>query len=154
MPVARYFVFVGGVLVALLLAINLFVPQDSVVASHSAPGIDKSTVRIHSDQKLPERVVFDTTLPPVAAPAPAVQTAAVLPAPAPEPTAKARVRDSFAQFVPGEARKAEAAPTPKKRRVARAHTYPRPYAGPRMRFAQQQYQQPHFGFFGGPVWNW
>ena len=54
MPMARYFLYVGGVLLALLLAIDALAPQDAAVASHAAPGIDKSTVRIHSDRKLPD----------------------------------------------------------------------------------------------------
>ena len=56
MPVARYFLFVGGVLLALLLAIDAFVPQQAVVASQAAsqaaPSVDKTVVRIRSDQKL------------------------------------------------------------------------------------------------------
>ena len=39
MPVARYFLYVGGVLLALLFAIDP-VPQEAALASHSAPGID------------------------------------------------------------------------------------------------------------------
>ena len=168
MPVARYFLYVGGVLIALLFAVAALVPPEAAV--HSAPGIDRSTVRIHSDQKLPERVVYDTALPTIV-PAAKVQTAAA-PAPAsgPDVSAQTRVRDTFGQFIPGEPRKAEqkaeqgvakgeqavakveqVAP-PKKRKIARAHPAPpaaySPY-GPPVRVAQQQ----RFGFFGGPIWN-
>ena len=170
MPVARYFLYVGGVLIALLFAITAIVPPEAAV--HSAPGIDRSTVRIHSDQKLPERVVYDTTLPTIV-PASKVQTAAApTPVPALETSAQTRVHDTFAQFIPGEPKKVEqkaeqgvlkgdqmaarveqVAP-PKKRKIARVHSAP-PYAyppyGPPMRVAQQQQQR--FGFFGGPIWN-
>ena len=148
MPVARYFLYVGGVLLALLFAIDAFTPQDVAVASHSAPGLDKSTVRIHSVQKLPERVVYDTSLPTIVPPAARTVVAAAAPR-APDASAQARVRNTFAQFVPAEAKKLEQPPAPKKRRIAKVHTYPP--SGPPMRFAQQQ--QPHFGFFGGPIWN-
>jgi hypothetical protein len=146
MPVARYFLYVGGILLALLFVLDAFAPQEIAVASHSAPGIDKSTVRIHSDQKLPERVVYDTSLPTIVPPIVNVVAAAAPPAPAPDVSAQARVRDTFAQFVPAEARKLEQPQAPKKRKIAKARS------NPPMRFAQQQ-QQPHFGFFGNLGWN-
>ena len=141
MPVARYFMFVGGALLALLFLIDAYVPSQAVVASHAAPSIDRNVVRIHSDQKLPERVVYDTSLPTIVPPPSKIPVAA-----APQPpvaidvTAQARVRDTFAQFVPADVKKPEAQ-AQRKRRVARTH------ANPPIRLAQQQ---PHFGFFGGP----
>src|ERR1700746_1537969 len=98
---ARYFLYVGGVLLALLLLVDAFMPQDVAVANHSAPGLDKTTVRIHSVQKLPERVVYDTSLPTIVPPAVKTQVAAAPPAPA-DANARAHVRDSFAQLVPAE----------------------------------------------------
>jgi hypothetical protein len=141
MPVARYFMFVGGVLLALLFLIDAYSP--SVVANHAAPSIDRSVVRIRSDQKLPERVVYDTSLPTIVPPAPKVQVAAAPQPPvAVDPIAQVHVRDSFAQFVPVDAKKPEPQ-VQRKRRVARVHV------NPPMRFAQQQFpQQQHFGFFG------
>ena len=153
MPIARYFLFVGGVLLALLLAIDAFVPQQAVVASQAAPSIDKTVVRIRSDQKLPERVVYDMTLPTIVPPAVTAQAAApavAAPAVADIPD-QARVRETFAQFVP-EARKPEPQAQQRKRKVARTHpTYPARYApAPQVRVAQQS----HYGFFGGPNWTW
>jgi hypothetical protein len=149
MPVARYFLYVGGVLLALLLAINAFVPQELALASHSAPGIDKSTVRIHSTQKLPERVVYDTSLPTIVPPVGKIQVAAVPPAPvaartqtSAQTTAQVRVRDTFAQFVPAEPKKVQPQ-VQHKRRIAKI----RPVQPVRVA------QQSHFGFFGGPSWN-
>lgn len=171
MPVARYFLFVGGVLLALLFVVNAIVPQEAVVASQSisSPAVDKTMVRIKSIQKLPERVVYDTTLPTIVPPQVNV-VAAAAPSAAREASAQTRVRDTFAQFIPPEkadARKgpvvAEAKPAeqpaqaqpqaPKKRKVARYHTHPQQP----MRLAQpglyQPYrvaqQQPRMGFFGG-----
>ena len=140
MPVVRYFLFVGGVLLALLLALDAFAPQQVAVASNTAPGVDKTVVRIRSDQKLPERVVYDTSLPTIVPPAATVQAAAAPVVPNAEATAQARVRDTFAQFVPAESKKAE---PQRKRKVAKVR------ANPPVRVAQQS----PFGFFGGPGWN-
>ena len=141
MPVVRYFLFVGGVLLALLLALDAFAPQQVAVASNTAPGVDKTVVRIRSDQKLPERVVYDTSLPTIVPPAATVQAAAAPVVPNAEATAQARVRDTFAQFVPAESRKLEPQ-VQRKRKVAKVR------ANPPVRVAQQS----PFGFFGGPGW--
>jgi hypothetical protein len=145
MPVARYFLFVGGVLLALLFALDMFVPHQAAVASNSG-SIDKTVVRIRSDQKPPERVVYDMTQPTIVPPATLTQVAA---APAPvaplvDLNAQARVRDTFAQFVPAEAKKLEKqaeAQAPRKKKVARVA---KSRSAQPMRIAQQQ----HFGFFG------
>jgi hypothetical protein len=142
MPVVRYFLFVGGVLLALLLVVDAFSPQQVAVASNTAPGVDKTVVRIRSDQKLPERVVYDTNLPTIVPPTASVKVAAAPVAPSAEATAQARVRDTFAQFVPAEPKKAEPQ-VQRKRKVAKVR------ANPTVRVAQQS----PFGFFGGPSWN-
>ena len=147
MPVARYFLFVGGLLLALLFALDAFAPQQMAVAGNSAPSINKTVVRIRSDQKLPERVVYDTSLPTIVPPAAKTQIAAAPAAPVADVTAQAQVRDTFAQFVPAEAKKLEKQPepqAPRKRKIAKI----RP-AQP-MRVAQQQHFG--FGFFGSNAW--
>jgi hypothetical protein len=147
MPVARYFLFVGGVLLALLLAVDAFVPHEAVVASQAASSVDRTVVRIRSDQKLPERVVYDTSLPTIVPPQ-AVTAQAPMPAAAPstsaDASAQARVRETYAQFVP-EVKKPEAQ-VQRKRKVVRSR--PPVQYGQQMRVAQQS----HFGFFG-PSWN-
>ena len=149
MPVARYFLFVGGVLLALLLAVDALVPKQAVVASQATPSVDKTVVRIRSDQKPPERVVYDTSLPTIVPPRAATAQAVAPSVPAvasADASAQARVRETFAQFVPAEAKKPE---PQRKRKVARSR--------PPMQIAQQRQmrvaQQSHFGFFGGPSWN-
>src|ERR1043166_246102 len=118
MPVARYFLYVGGVLLALIFAFDAFAPQQPAVASNMAsnqvPTVDRTVVRIRSDQKLPERVVYDTSLPTIV---PASAVTAQMAAPVARPSvpaaapavanasAQARVRETFAQFVPAEAKK-------------------------------------------------
>ncbi|WP_338827359.1 hypothetical protein [Bradyrhizobium sp. 27S5] len=171
MPVARYFLYMGGVLLALLFVVNLVVPQEAVVTSQglSSPGVDKTMVRIKSTQKLPERVVYDTSVPAIVPPQVNVVAAAAPPADR-DASAQSRVRNTFAQFIPPEKADAgkgpvvaEAKPAeqpaqaqpqaPKKRKVARYHPHPQQP----MRLAQpgmyQPYriaqQQPRMGFFGG-----
>lgn len=108
MPLLRYFLYVGGSLLALLFFANAefaTVPLPGVLTSDS----ELPAVRIHSEQKLPERVVFDTRVVPPA-PVPTISVAMAQPAPvaAVRPaavsamSAKARVREAFAQLPPEE----------------------------------------------------
>jgi len=171
MPIFRYFIFVGGALLALLFAANYVMPSEPVAQAVAAAGNDQPLIRIRSDRHLPERVVLDTTQPTIAAPAvktvsaaaPQSQDSASAAALA-EMSAKARVRETFAQFTPavkveaGVAKKAEARPQvqaqaqpapaaqaqPPKRKVARAHPAPQQQGRPMMVMAQR----PQFGFFG------
>jgi hypothetical protein len=144
MPLLRYFVFVGGALLALIFAADAFVPTVPLPSDLTSAS-DLPTVRIQSTRKLPERVVIDTN---VALPAPtkvatvdvATPTPVAAATPAPEFTAKARVREAFAQFVPeSTGPKAADSRAPQKRRIAKAHP---PASRPLMLVAQQ----PHFGF--------
>ena len=148
MPIARYFLFVGGMLLALLVAIDALFPQHAAVVSQAAPSIDKTVVRIRSDQKPPERVVYDTSLPTIVPP---VVTAKAATPPPPTPVVAdipARARETFAQLVP-EAKKPEPQ-VQRKRKVAKVRQAPpMQFAQPQMRVAQQS----HYGFFGGPSWN-
>jgi len=149
MPIARYFLFVGGVLLALLVAIDALFPQQAAVVSQAAPSIDKTVVRIRSDQKPPERVVYDTSLPTIVPPV-VTAKAATPPPPVPTPVVAdipARARETFAQLVP-EAKKPEPQ-VQRKRKVAKVRQAPMQFAQPQMRVAQQS----HYGFFGGPSWN-
>lgn len=154
MPIFRYFMFVGGALLALLFAADFVWPTSPVAQVVAGASYDQPLIRIRSDRHLPERVVLDTSQPTVAAPV--TKTAAVA---APQPTAQAdpladmsaktRVRETFAQFTPkgdvAAARRGDAKPQVQaqpRRKVARAH--PAPQRGQPMMLVAQQ---PHFGFF-------
>src|SRR5712675_1006789 len=83
MPVARYFMFVGGVLLALLFAIDAFLPKEPVLTTTAAAAtVENPTLRIRSDRKWPERIVYDTSLPTIVPP-PSVKIAAAALPPAP-----------------------------------------------------------------------
>jgi hypothetical protein len=109
MPILRYFIYVGGALLSLILISSAVLPQVPLPSTLTS-GSDLPPVRIHSDRKLPERVVFDTSstvaLAPVIASAkgaPAAKSmASTTPMAAPEISPKARVREAFAQLPEGE----------------------------------------------------
>ena len=58
MPIVRYFVFVGGILLTLILAAERYLPEPELRATTADP--DKTTIRIKSARSLPEKIVFDT----------------------------------------------------------------------------------------------
>src|SRR3954453_24212692 len=96
MPLLRYFVFVGGALLALLFISDAVLPKQPLPSFLNVASTEQPLVRIHSERKLPERIVFDTSMPTVK---PAV-LAEAQPAPQVVPAPKARVREAFAQFTP------------------------------------------------------
>jgi|tagenome__1003787_1003787.scaffolds.fasta_scaffold19753354_2 hypothetical protein len=59
MPLFQYFGWVGSVLLAALLAANWCLPAPIASPSEVSPD-QKINIRIHTDHKWPERVVFDT----------------------------------------------------------------------------------------------
>jgi hypothetical protein len=146
MPVLRYFFFVGGALLALLFISGYYLPNSPAAdktADAADAGIDKSVIRIHSDRKWPERVVFDTSQPTIVP----AQTAAAAPAAVADLSAKARAGNAFAQLQPSDAQSSDPKrPEPKalhKRKIAKRRSVP-----PVMLVAQQ----PQFGFFGNNTW--
>ncbi len=148
MPIARYFFFIGGVLLALLFISDGYFPKLPVADRAVA---DLPAIRIHSDRKWPERVVFDTSIRAVAP----VQTAeaqadVAAPSTVADVPGKAQLRDAFAQLQPSGAKQLESSypkiPDPKlppKRKVAKKRLAP-----PTVLVAQQ----PQFGFFASNTW--
>ncbi|BBO11062.1 hypothetical protein CO683_11665 [Bradyrhizobium ottawaense] len=60
MPIIRYFVFVGGLLLTLLFAADRYLPAPGEPAAMADP--DRTIIRITSARRLPEKIVFDTRL--------------------------------------------------------------------------------------------
>jgi hypothetical protein len=162
MPLLRYFLYVGGALLSLILIANLVLPQEPLSGSLTS-ATQLPPVRIASDRKLPERIVFDTSSTVATAPVPmlrAPRVAAVVarvPALAvtAEMSAKARVREAFAQLpadeVVAEPKMDQMArvvvPAPQMYKVKQAPrrvAAPRPYAPRPLAMVAQQ---PHFGSF-------
>ena len=86
MPLVRYFVCVGGMLLGLLFLADWYFPTSTAAVTVADNGIDRSIIRIHSSHKWPSAVQMDTAAPmPAAAPAPAAPVLAEAVAPkAPE----------------------------------------------------------------------
>jgi hypothetical protein len=160
MPLLRYFLYVGGALLSLILIANLVLPQEALPGTLTS-ATELPSVRIQSDRKLPERIVFDTSSTVAIAPVPVLPApkvaAVVAPAPAPAVNAaipsKARVREAFAQLPPSEdvsepkmdqmARVVVPAPQMYKvKQAPKRVAAPRPYA---LRPLAMVAQQPHFG---------
>ena len=106
MPILRYFFYVGGALLALLLVSNMVLPQVPLPGTLTSAS-DLPPVRIHTDRKLPDRVVFDTSSTVASAPVPVLaqaevaQTAtAVAASPAAAPEISPKARDSHFSTAP------------------------------------------------------
>jgi len=138
MPLARYFFLVGGVLLALLFISDACLPKLPVADRANA---DLPVIRIHSDRKWPERVVYDTSLPTII-PAQTVSTETSVPVTVTDVTAKARERAAFAQLQPPEPKKPE--PTLRRQRKLAKRRPPPPMV--------MVAQQPRFGWFGHSIW--
>jgi hypothetical protein len=149
MPLARYFLFVGGALLALLFLVDTQLPNLPVAQSAYDAAADLPPIRIHSDRKWPERVVFDTSAPAIAPPAMTAQANVPAPAVVAEVSPKIRVRDAFAQLRPSDLELKPSDPVkpqpvaPQKRKIAKKRVTP-----PMVLVAQQ----PQFGLFGRTTW--
>jgi hypothetical protein len=150
MPLARYLLFVGGVLLALLFISDPFLPKLPVADwsnSHSA------IIRIHSDQKWPGRVVYDTSLPTLI-PAQIENVETDLPGPARVgDVVKAMEREAFAQLQlhPSDAIQLQRS-DPKKREPKlqrQRKKIAKRQAAPAARLVARQ---PQFGWFGNSMW--
>ena len=144
MPLLRYFVFVGGALVALLFFSNAVLPKPPV-AEVTNTANELPMIRIRSAQKWPQRVVIDTSLPTIvptqtARAEPDTPATAVADVPAQAGTRDAR--DAYAQLTTPVSKKPEPKPR-RKHRVAR-----RQMAPPIVVVAQQR----PFNFFASNNW--
>ena len=144
MPLMRYFLFVGGVLLALLVIVNACLPG-LPVAERSAATVDRSVIRIHSDRKWPERVVFDTTQPAITpTPAPSVAEASLPQKTAEAQPLKGEVRAAFAQMSPNPVSSNPVQPKRKHKSVAKSNSG----VSTRILVAQQ----PPVMLFGNNIW--
>jgi hypothetical protein len=143
MPLARYFVYVGSALLALLFLADAFLPKSPVVEA-SDPHMPM--IRIFAERQGPGPIVFDTKAMVPAAP---VVAAASAPSPAAVAETTSSVRDALAQLPPSDAKIQPADPKkveakqPPPRKVAKRHT------APPERLAARQ---PQFAWFGPRMW--
>jgi hypothetical protein len=67
MPLFQYFGWVGSLLLAALLAVNWWFPVPTVPTPTSDVSLNQRiNIRIHTDHRWPDRVMFDTTHSPLA----------------------------------------------------------------------------------------
>jgi hypothetical protein len=62
-PLARYFIFVGGTLAALLFIAGECLPRPPAMLADQTPAVDRTIIRIRSAHKWPEKAVLDTSQP-------------------------------------------------------------------------------------------
>ena len=121
MPLARYFVFVGSVLVALLLVAGWIWPSSAPKQAQDAPAqgvADGPIARIHSTQKWPDKIEFDTSMPTIVPPPAPTVVATAPPSPAANTTAASPL-DARAEAKPN------VQPAPPKRQARVHHRSPR-----------------------------
>ena len=145
MPLARYFSFVGGVLLALLFILDAFFPK---VPADERASSNVPIIRIHSDRKWPERIVFDTSVPTIIPAQIASGEPSILPpGTSGDVAVKAREREAFAQMQPSDTKQAKSRrPEPKpqrKSRIARRYVPPNFTSAPPWQF----------GWFGQSPWR-
>lgn len=63
MPLGRYFVFVGGMLLGLLFLADWYFPASTAATAIADNDVDRSTIRIHSHHKWPAAIQMDTRAP-------------------------------------------------------------------------------------------
>ena len=105
MHLARYFFYVGGVLLALLFVLDAYLPKDPVAerANDNLP-----VIRIHSERKWPARIVFDTSLPTIIPPRIASDEGSIPSRPAAtDVSVKEREREAFALMQSSNAKRLE-----------------------------------------------
>ena len=148
MPLARYFLYVGGVLLTLVFILDACLTKLPVMESAQ---VNSPVIRIRSDRKWPERIVFDTT-PPTIVPAPTAVVEDRVPSPVrvTDLAVKEREREAFALMQPSNAKRLEpSAPgrpelkPQRQRKIVKRHVMPRSLLVAR---------QPQFGWFGNTIW--
>ena len=125
MPLVRYFFFVGGVLLALLFVSDAYLPK---LPMADRANVDRPIIRIYSDQKWPQRIVYDTSLPTI------VPASVPTPARVADLSYKTKEREAFAQLQPSDQKP--------KRKIAKRRAVP-----PMVLMAR-----PQFGWFGSSIW--
>jgi hypothetical protein len=148
MPLSRYFLYVGGVLLTLLFILDACLTKLPVM---ERPHANSPMIRIHSDWKWPERIVFDTTLPTIVPARTAiVEDRVASPVTVSDVSAKERDREAFALMQPSDAARREPSDPGRRelkqkrqRKIVKRHVMPRSVLVER---------QPQFGWFGNTIW--
>jgi hypothetical protein len=140
MPLGRYFLYVGGLLLGILFLIDWYMPQPGTQAVEAAP-LNRSAIRVHSAHRWPSAVVFDTTQPTIVPPQQPIVAGN------PAPVAK-KPHDALALARVGEVPAAVVAHAPLPKQVKRRVRTARPIYSSRV----ASYETFGFRPFLGPSW--
>ena len=146
MPLARYFLWVGGALLALLFIVGFFLPKIPVAERADTHLPD---IHIRSGQKWPERIVYDTNRP-IILPARPESTEANAPT-ATVADISTKSREAFAQLQRTEANQLQRSSDQKKpeAKLQRQRKIAKRKVAPPTRLVARQ---PQFGWFGNGIW--
>jgi hypothetical protein len=148
MPLARYFLYVGGILFTLVFLLDACLTRLPVIErSH----VDSPIIRIHSDRKWPERIVFDTTLPTIIPAQAAISEGRVAgSATTSGASIKEREREAFALMQPSDAKRLQPSdPGRRELKQQRPRKIVKRHVAPHSVFVARQ---PQFGWFGNTIW--
>jgi hypothetical protein len=145
MPLVRYCLYVGGVLLTLMFILDACLTRLPVM---ERAHVNSPVIRIHSDRKWPERIVFDTTVPTIV---PAIAEDGVAgPAMVAGVSVKQPEREAFALMQPSDAKRLQLSDPGRRelkqqrpRKTVKRHVPPRSVLVAR---------QPQFGWFGNTIW--
>ena len=148
MPLARYFLVVGAVLLVLLFISNAYLARSQVTAgADSKPFI----IRIHSDRKWPERIVCDTSAPKIIPPQLASTEGSIVATPSLiDVPARAKERDAMAQLRPPDA--IQLRPSASRMQESKQQRFRKVTKKRARPPALQVARQWRFGWFGNGVW--
>jgi hypothetical protein len=121
MPIRQYFAWVGSVLLVALFVAEWWLPAPSARPHSEIPPNERANLRIRSDHKWPERIVFDTARSglPIAA-----EAHPELHSPSAQDLAASEQRGSLNAFATTEP--ADAAQAATNEKVSAIHAKPRP----------------------------
>ena len=149
MPLARYFLLVGGALLVVLLVAGAWLPLLPVVEQAET---QRPKIRILTEMKLPERVVFDTSMPAVTRPLGPVRAETGAPSLPSADDVSTKARMAFAHLQSSDVSRLKLADTKrpelKSAPSRKSETRKRAAAPRKVRLARQ----PQFDWFGGRMW--
>jgi hypothetical protein len=143
MPLAQYFAWVGSALLALLFLADAYLPK---LPAAEKPDVLPPAIHVHSVQKWPERVVYDTSAPvPKSVPAANPENG---PSPPKIAVASPKLREALAELQTIDAKSA-ANPKQPETRLQRKRNLAKKRAPKPVLFAARRSP---FGWFGPTIW--
>ena len=144
MPIARYFVYVGSALLALLLVVNAYLPKPEAPVEQAAQtSFNHNQIRITSNRVADKPIIFDTTQPTIVPPpqmaraATSVETKIADARTGDAKTSEAKTSEAMAQME-SQPKPTAAKPKPKPRKIARRDYPTRQYQYPNRQTAWAQ----------------